>query len=192
MFEETGRCEELKLGVQYRARVENRKPDTMRISPSTILWLAAASSVGMVTAEDSITFNNSDFTTGQNGAAVFVAVGIQQTHQFHWSATQSVAIAIKDVNLRADDLTLVGSFSPNSTSTTGSDPSHTTTLSTTTGDGGGVLGPATTQAQNMRGHGIVPIIPVLGGEWRSGGEKRSGEIASTAAVSVLPGVVSSK
>jgi hypothetical protein len=160
----------------------------MRISPATILWLAAASSVGVVRGEDSITFNNSDFTTGQDGAAVFVGVGLQQTHRFHWSVTQSVEISIKDVNLRADDQTLVGTFSSNTTATTGSGSAHSTTLATTTtGDG---LIPATpsplaTHAQNMRGHDILPIIPVLRGEKRD-------EIGGSSIVPALPGIITSE
>ncbi|OIW35477.1 hypothetical protein CONLIGDRAFT_639752 [Coniochaeta ligniaria NRRL 30616] len=165
----------------------------MRLSPSTVLWLAAASSVGTVKGEDSITFRDSDFTVGGvDNAAVFqVAIYDTQTHQFHWNANQSVAVTIKAVNLRAFsgivDGTLAGTLVGTFSTTTGTEPVSTTTPTTTVGP----PGPQTTHLQEMKAHGIVPITPILGGDWQSGREKRSGEPVSTGSVP-LPGIITSK
>lgn len=167
----------------------------MRISPSTILWLTAASSVRMVKGEDSITFENNDFV-GHNGAAVFTPFeNGAQSRSFHWNAVQKVAISIKEANLRVDDGTLVGAVSSNSSSNIGGGSVATATSMTTTA--AGVSIPAQSlPAERKGGHGIVPIIPVLGSEYRAGGDKRNQDVGGPSsggsAAVPLSGIITSK
>lgn len=167
----------------------------MRISPSTILWLAAASSVRMVKGEDSITFDNNDFV-GHSGAAVFTPFENGQSRSFHWNAAQKVAISIKEANLRVDDGTLVGTVSSNASSSNIGGGSVATTTSMTTTAAGVSIPAQSLPVENIGGHGIVPIIPVLGSEYRAGGDKRSQDVGGPSsggsAAVPLSGIITSK
>jgi hypothetical protein len=154
----------------------------MRISPQTILWLAAASAVGTVRGGSSITFENADFT-GENGAAVFVStentgasqqLGLRKV--FHWVSNQQVLEVANQVDLVVEGSTVVGRWTDSSTDVASGSPTTATTtsnqgilssmMSAPTGNmggggGGALLGVGRRQDLSGPASGSGPAIPDL-------------------------------
>jgi hypothetical protein len=81
-------CDGVEFSPRHHERAEiHRERHTMRISPSSIVWLAAASSAGIVRGAE-VFFLEDGFTTVTQDKLVFWMSTI--SHTFGWFVNQSI------------------------------------------------------------------------------------------------------
>lgn len=115
----------------------------MRLSRSTALWLAAASSVGTARGEN-ITFTGFD---GTNSAAVFTPEPFE-SHPINWQVDTGMSIDIGTVKLYVAG-TLVGTAVPEATAVPMPTRAATVTLSTST--------PTSPPIQSVKARAVVVV-----------------------------------